>query len=73
MVGVPSCVLAQGNERREEFEPRYRYAREGLPARAPPDERLERDMREREELEAVDAAESLRRGRINENWSGYFW
>ena len=73
MVGVPSCVQVQGNERREEFEPRYRYAREGLPARAPPDERLERDMREREELEAVDAAESLRRGRVNENWSGYFW
>ena len=72
MVGVPSCVLAQGNERREEFKPRYRYAREGLPARAPPDERLERDMRERKELMTMDAAESLRRGRNDENWQGYF-
>ena len=72
MVGVPSCVQVQGDERREEFEPRHRHAREGFPARAPPDERLERDMREREELVTIEAATALRRGRVDENWHGHF-
>ena len=59
MVGVSTCVQVQGDECREEFEPFYRYAWEGLPTRAQPDERLERDMREREELMTMDAAEYL--------------
>ena len=32
---------------------------EGIPTRAQPDGRLERDMREREELMTMDAAKSL--------------
>ena len=59
MVGVPTCVKVQGDERGEEFEPCYRYAWEGLPTRAQPDERLERGMRKREELMTMDAAKSL--------------
>ena len=43
-------MKVQCGERGEEFEPCYRYAWEGLPTRAQPDERLERDMRERDEL-----------------------
>ena len=72
MVGVPTCVKVQGDERGEEFEPCYRYAWEGLPTRAQPDERLERGMREREELVTMEAATPLRRGRVDENWHGHF-
>ena len=59
MVGVPTSVKVQADECGEEFEPCYRYAWEGLPTRAQPDERLERDMQEPEELMTMDAAKSL--------------
>ena len=72
MVGVPTCVEVQGDECGEKFEPCYRYAWEGLPTRAQPDERLERGMREREELVTMEAAKPLRRGRVDENWHGHF-
>ena len=59
VVGIPSCEQMQGNEDCEKFEPCHRYAWGGLPTWASPDERLEPNMREREELIAMDAAESL--------------
>ena len=59
MVGIPSCEQVQGDEDREEFEPCHRYARIGLPTWAPPDERLEFNMRERKEFITMNAAASL--------------
>ena len=57
-VRIPSCEQSTGDEAREEFEPCYRNAREGIPTWVLPDVRLEHRMREREELVAMDTAAS---------------
>ena len=56
VVWVPVCEQMHGNEGCKEFEPCDWDVREGFPTWAPPDERQEPSMREREELIAMDAA-----------------